>query len=69
MMITVDFESLRWSAIWACDLPKFLRIKIIAIVFDECSRLELFDLLDMMWFDEEMREQEGFEKEGVDEII
>ncbi len=69
MMITVDFESLRWSTIWACDLLKFLRVKIIAIVSDECSRLELFDLLGMMWFDEEMREQGGFEKGGVDEVI
>jgi hypothetical protein len=69
MMITMNFESLRWSTIWACDLLKFLRVKIIAIVFDECSRLEIFDLLDMMWFDEEMREQENFEKKEVDKII
>jgi hypothetical protein len=62
--MTMIFDSFKWLIISSCNLFRDLRIKIIAIVSDECSRLDVFDLLDMIWFDEELRKQKGFEMRG-----
>ena len=45
--VTVDFASLKWSPICACDLPSCIDI-IIARVSAECSRIEVLGMEGMI---------------------
>ncbi len=69
MMKTLDRESFTWSLISAYDFFKLLRIKITAMIFEECSRRKIFLTDVMMKFDQKLTKQEGFKNEEIDEII